>query len=169
MFVHSACLQRSTAAKRLSTFDNRRIYRSICRVAFEFAGLTTRETKRGRGNSLHVAIHTHHTNRERERERERRRGSFGCLRVGEPADSSSLIAPRCFIRRYLSTDTLPARRNVFAEHFETRRVTANYRETRLRTANSVVRACWRAAGNEQRSKNRGNILASGDTHRVDCS
>lgn len=37
MFVHPACLQRSAAAERLSTFDNRRIYRSICRSPLEFA------------------------------------------------------------------------------------------------------------------------------------
>lgn len=44
MFVHPACLQRSAAAERLSTFDNRRIYRSICRSNSRW--LTTREIER---------------------------------------------------------------------------------------------------------------------------
>lgn len=67
------------------------------RVRLEFAGLTTRETNQADpsgGNSLHVAS-TRCTAVER------------CSRVGVPIPLH--LSLRCFIRRYLSTDTLPVR------------------------------------------------------------
>lgn len=67
MFVHPACLQRSAAAaERLSTFDNRRIYRSICRSPLEFA---VAHDSRNRARGKRIEGEQRCLKRDRERKR----------------------------------------------------------------------------------------------------
>ena len=131
MFVRSACLQRSTAAKRLSTFDNRRIYRSICagrvrRSNSRGSRLAKRdETKRNetrQEGTLLTRRDPHTAQREKEREREEEERS-----VGERADSSSLIARHVALLgdTFRQIHSRPASATFLRETLETRpRVTA---------------------------------------------
>lgn len=103
MFVHPACLQRSAAAaERLSTFDNRRIYRSICRSPLEFA-VAHDSRNRARGKRIEGEQRCLKREREREKKSISDNAMERCTRVGVPIPLH--LSLRCFIRRYLSTDT----------------------------------------------------------------
>lgn len=92
MFVHPACLQRSAAAaERLSTFDNRRIYRSICRSPLEFV-VAHDSRNRARGKRIEGEQRCLKRERETEREKEYLRQRDGTLHPCRRADSSLLIA-----------------------------------------------------------------------------